>query len=66
MKKLLFAVLMVFLFSCEKEATYCWKCELHSYWDSDRVISSTTYCDKTAEEIVEIEGWVSGTECVRY
>lgn len=42
--------------SCEKkEPTYCWKCTLYSYWDSNRVLSISDYCDKTEKEIIAKE-----------
>lgn len=55
MKKLLLLLLMVFLMSCEKEkeTTYCWRCE--SYTATLNFTEITQYCDKTVEEILEIE-----------
>jgi len=51
MKKLLYLFLLLFLFSCEKEIP-CWECITQQTKD---IILTNTYCDKTAEEIKEIE-----------
>jgi hypothetical protein len=54
MKKLLFIFLLIILFSCKKETSYCWRCELYSNL-SNKVINVSHYCDTPVSEIMEIE-----------
>ena len=55
MKKLLFVIALVALFSCEKEPIYCWQCNKEIF--TDRTYSShvTMTCDKTESEIRDFE-----------
>lgn len=60
MKKLIPILFFIFLItSCEKqelkEPTYCWKCDMYSYWDSNRIINTTNWCDMTVDEIIAKE-----------
>lgn len=53
MKKLIFLFLITFLFSCEKEERkICWICEIRQ---TATITVIQHYCNKTAEEIKEIE-----------
>lgn len=55
MKKLLFILLVMFLFSCEKDDPRCWTCNIHP----DRTGSSYSYneqvCNRTSSEIKDYE-----------
>jgi hypothetical protein len=64
MKKSLLLFVLVIALSCKKEPSYCWRCDLYSTYGG--IIKSTTYCDKTAAEIVEMERLVTGYKCSKY
>jgi hypothetical protein len=52
--KIIIFLFIMFCFSCEKqEPTYCWKCELYSQWDDQRVINTAEFCDKTEKEVID-------------
>ena len=54
MKKLIILIVMVFCFSCEKkEPEFCWKCDLFSQWNDQRVINTSIFCDKTEKEVFD-------------
>jgi len=59
MKKLFAILLLSVLFSCEKltekEPEYCWRCTMYSYWDSNKIINVSNYCNMTEQEIIEKE-----------
>lgn len=58
MKKLLFLITLILLFSCEKEPE-CWTCKIDTIKTYINVISdnttSVTLCDKTVDEIFAFE-----------
>jgi hypothetical protein len=51
MKKLLFPLFFIFLFSCEREDYYCWKCETKA-----KEYESTLYtCEMTESQARQFE-----------
>ena len=55
MKKLLFVIGLVLLFSCEKQPEECWQCNKEIFNDIGYSSSVTIICDKTEDEIREFE-----------
>ena len=55
MKKVLFLLVVMFLFSCEKEAQYCWKCMVTTTLTfpggSSSITSPQTKCNMSTREI---------------
>jgi hypothetical protein len=51
MKRYLFIVVLVFLFSCEEEQYYCWKCDT----TAKGITTSITTCEKSYSEIRDFE-----------
>jgi hypothetical protein len=65
MKKILFALILIALFSCEKDAKFCWDCYVSRTTYSPGATSTTsgheTICDKSLSEIKAFErGSTSG------
>ena len=60
MKKLLLLIGLIFLFSCEKEASICWDCEVTTIYTSattqpETVKENLILCDRTKEEVIAFE-----------
>jgi len=58
MKKLFAILFLITLLSCEKlaeERTYCWRCTMYSYWNSNKIINVSNYCNMTEQEIIAKE-----------
>ena len=51
MKKLLFLLLVIVLFSCEKEQYFCWQCDTKA----KNFESSIITCEKTVDEIKDFQ-----------
>ena len=55
MKKLLFVLALIFLFSCEKEAKYCWECRITKVTQfpggSTSLSTTTAQCDMSTREM---------------
>lgn len=65
MKKLFVFLLLLFLFSCEKEPHHCWKCETRL---GEEILTQETICYFTYSEMIEyrnsiIQKELSHTEC---
>jgi hypothetical protein len=52
MKKLMFLILVIFLFSCEKNESICWECEMKQ---TPEIVLHFEFCNKTEEEIHHYE-----------
>ena len=50
MKKLLFVLSMIALFSCEKEPTYCWQCNKEIFAENAYSSSVSIVCDMSEDE----------------
>lgn len=55
MKKLLFIIGLIALFSCEKQPEECWQCKKDIFTDIGYSSSVTIICDKTEDEIRDFE-----------
>jgi len=66
MKKLLFLLLLIFLFSCESNKDYCYECTtiittIGSPYATNPITSTVTSCGITESEAAEIERKMTAT-----
>jgi len=68
MKKLLFLLTLTLLFSCEKEAEYCWNCQVTKTTTfsggSSSVTSTQTKCNMSTREMELFEQGSGGTTAI--